>query len=49
MHCQQFEQRINDLLDDRESPSSDPAVRAHARHCSHCSELLRAYRNMITA
>ncbi len=47
MHCQQFEQRINDLLDERSSPARDPAVREHARHCGRCADLLRAYRSMV--
>jgi len=40
MNCGQFEARLNLLLDQRRSPSSDPALAAHAAVCANCDELL---------
>ncbi len=47
MHCQQFEARINDLLDQRRMPSSDPIVHGHAERCGRCADLLATYESMI--
>ncbi len=41
MRCEQFEQRLNGLLDRRAIPSRDPLLRAHAHACSQCARLLR--------
>jgi hypothetical protein len=39
MHCVRFEMRLNQLLDDRVSPDSDPDLVEHARECPDCGEL----------
>ena len=40
MHCREFEQRLDAILDDRRSPTADPRLREHASHCLRCRELL---------
>ena len=40
MHCREFEQRLDAILDDRRSPTADPRLRDHASHCLRCRELL---------
>lgn len=42
MNCQEFENRFNDLLDDRKPTAGDPALTAHAQTCGECRELLAA-------
>ncbi len=41
MRCEQFEERLQGLLDRRAIPSHDRALRAHASACSHCRRMLR--------
>lgn len=40
MRCDEFEQRWNEALDEREVPQHDRALTAHAALCTHCAELL---------
>ncbi|MFM8253344.1 MAG: hypothetical protein ACKOBW_17265 [Planctomycetota bacterium] len=40
MNCADFETRLNDLLDDRQTPSDDPQLFQHARECLACRQLL---------
>ena len=40
MQCAEFETRLNDLLDERLSPSVDSCLVEHAQSCACCSELL---------
>src|SRR5262245_16672483 len=40
MQCQEFEDRWNDLLDERGSPEADPLLAAHAGECESCRGLL---------
>lgn len=42
MRCAEFELRLNELLDERLAPGSDPALRAHAQQCGECRGLLAA-------
>lgn len=41
MRCDQFQQRCQELLDDRQVLEKDPMLRAHARVCGQCDEELR--------
>jgi hypothetical protein len=40
MRCDEFELRWNDLLDERLSPESDPALAAHVAECRECARLM---------
>lgn len=40
MRCDEFEQRWNEALDEREAPQRIPALTAHAALCPHCAALL---------
>lgn len=40
MRCEQFEERLDQLLDERRSPCVDPSLAAHAAGCAGCRELL---------
>ena len=40
MQCQEFESRLNDLLDQRLSPEADPPLTSHAQQCGACREVL---------
>ncbi|MEM7457394.1 MAG: hypothetical protein AAF456_23870 [Planctomycetota bacterium] len=44
--CQEFEQRIHELMDRRQSISEDSALASHASQCVVCSALLRDYANL---
>lgn len=44
--CSEFEQRINDLLDQRMGLEHCYLLQRHAAHCSDCSELLDHYRQV---
>lgn len=48
MRCENFEARLNDVLDERRSLSSAPELDEHLRQCSACRELARAYEGMLT-
>ena len=41
MRCEQFEERLQGLLDRRAIPSHDRALQAHASVCGHCRKMLR--------
>ncbi len=41
MQCEAFDRRLNDLLDRRASPASDPLVRDHVACCQRCRTVLR--------
>jgi hypothetical protein len=47
MQCVEFETRLNDLLDDRHSPSLDTLLNEHADHCSSCAELLACHESLL--
>jgi hypothetical protein len=49
MNCQQFESRLNDLLDERAPLELDNELRGHARHCAPCRELAAGYAEMVQA
>ena len=40
MKCTDFENRLNELLDDRLAPQDDASVVAHANSCADCREAL---------
>lgn len=42
MKCEQFEQRLNAVLDARQSPLSDLALQSHAEECGSCARILEA-------
>lgn len=43
MRCDQFEDRLNDVLDSRDDPRGDAALVAHAAGCRDCRKLAAAY------
>lgn len=43
LDCAEFESQVQELLDLRRDPESDPAVRMHASQCDECWELLRQF------
>jgi len=43
LDCASFESHVQELLDLRESPESDPGVQAHASRCAECLDLLRQF------
>jgi hypothetical protein len=47
MQCVEFESRLNDLLDERLSPSVDNGLAEHAQNCPGCSELLAAHELLL--
>jgi hypothetical protein len=47
MKCTDFENRLNELLDDRLSPQDDAALLAHAEHCLDCRETLAAQESLF--
>ncbi len=49
MHCDQFETRLNDLLDRRISPDDDATLCAHAQRCPACADSMAAYLSLTTA
>jgi hypothetical protein len=40
MHCREFEDRLQAILDDRRTPQRDPRLREHAARCESCRQLL---------
>lgn len=40
MRCSDFENRLNELLDERRAPSHDPDLNRHAQECSNCANAL---------
>ncbi len=49
MHCEDFESRLNDLLDRRAGLASEPELAAHAAGCPACEALLRDYDGLLAA
>lgn len=49
MLCQEFEIRLQEILDRREAPERDSSLHAHADSCRHCSGILRAQRQLFQA
>ncbi len=49
MKCHEFEQRLNELLDERAPLDLDNVLSQHHQHCSGCQKLLRAYQDMLAA
>ena len=47
MKCDQFEQRVQDLLDQRFDPGSDTLLRMHADRCDDCRLLLRGFESVV--
>ena len=47
MHCGEFEDRLNDVLDQRQRPEWDPALDEHMGGCAACRETARAYRAVL--
>lgn len=47
MKCIDFENRLNELLDDRLSPQEDAALIGHAENCVDCREMLAAQENLF--
>ncbi|WP_425618874.1 anti-sigma factor [Anatilimnocola sp. NA78] len=47
MKCTDFEDRLNDLLDDRLPVQDDPSLAAHADECADCREVLAAQDNLF--
>jgi hypothetical protein len=47
MQCVEFESRLNDLLDERLSPSMDSGLVEHVQSCACCSELLAAHELLL--
>ena len=47
MNCQEFDQRIQQLLDDRASLTGDSELHAHALRCSNCEEIIAAYGSLL--
>jgi hypothetical protein len=43
MKCDDFESRLNDVLDERRAPAVDALLAEHAGHCVPCRGLLRDY------
>ena len=48
-NCREFEERIQQLMDDRIDPETDEAVCAHTSICSDCYESMMAYSLMHTS
>jgi predicted anti-sigma-YlaC factor YlaD len=42
MRCEQFSRRLDELLDERRRPLGDRRLRAHAKECRDCRDLLDA-------
>jgi hypothetical protein len=49
LDCASFESHVQELLDLRESPESDPGVQAHASRCAECLDLLRQFTQLESA
>lgn len=48
MHCEKFEARLQDLLDERLPPECDSALMAHAEQCEACREMLGLCEQMFS-
>jgi len=49
MHCKEFENRLQELLDTRHGIASDRALVAHAECCSGCKRTLERWKQIETA
>jgi len=49
MRCVEFEMRLNELLDERLPPESDPVLESHAVDCPQCGDLLSAHEALLDA
>lgn len=49
MQCEEFERRVNRLLDERRDARSDDALVAHAQHCDRCGQTLRLQRALFAS
>jgi hypothetical protein len=47
VRCEEFETRLNDLIDERVEPSADATLAAHAAECAACATLLREYAALL--
>lgn len=47
MNCHEFENRLNDLLDERLPVGEDGALRAHAARCGNCREIWLAQQQVV--
>jgi hypothetical protein len=47
MKCTDFENRLNELLDDRLAPQNDASLVAHANSCADCREVLAAHEGLF--
>jgi hypothetical protein len=47
MKCHEFEDRLQALLDDRQSPAGDSALAAHAAACDACGHLLHGQQVLL--
>lgn len=48
MRCEEFESRLNEILDRRRHPRSDAELWLHANSCSECGELLAGYQTLLS-
>ncbi len=48
MQCAKFEQRLQQLLDDRSEVEQDKVLREHADACDECHEMLKAQQALFT-
>lgn len=48
MHCEKFEARLHDLLDERLPPECDSTLLAHAEQCDGCREMLGLCEQMLS-
>jgi hypothetical protein len=49
MNCQQFDSKLNELLDRRLQPDQDEALGQHADRCPRCARLLSDYQSLVEA
>ncbi len=47
MLCKDFETRLQSLLDSRQSPECDPALKRHAQRCNHCHSQLATLSRLL--
>ena len=49
MHCEEFENKLNEAIDERRSPLVADELTAHASGCPACDALWRGYEGLLTA
>jgi hypothetical protein len=47
MQCEEFEDRLNAVLDERKRPEADAEVRLHCEACADCRHLAAAYARLL--